>query len=156
MKTQSLILSVLIILCCTVASNAAPPPELGLEESALDLPLEPAPRARKAEMLARRDSLRAAAPAKAPVPKVVDCGKGDSLQKAIENSLDGDVLEVRGLCNENVRIERRRLILQGIDPAVDGIRGVVTDPPAAAALEVWYSGFVRIENLSIRHTAAIG
>lgn len=157
MKTHSLILFVLIVLSWAARSHAASPPALGVEEPVLDVPLEPAaPRARKAEMLARRDSLRAAAPAKTPTSKVVDCGKGESLQKAIENSPEDTVLEVRGLCNENVRIERRRLTLLGIDPAVDGIRGVVTDPPASAALEVWYSGFVRIENLSLRHTAGIG
>src|SRR5688572_5662047 len=99
MKIKSLFLCVLIALCCAAGSNAVPPPEVGIEEAILDVPLEaaPAPRARKVEMLARRDSLRAAAPAKTPAPKVVDCGKGDSLQKAIENSPEDAVLEVRGL-----------------------------------------------------------
>ncbi len=118
-----------------------------------------APSARKVQMLERMRELRpAAAPAAAaPKPVLVDCTKGDSLQTALEkNPGDGLVFEVRGLCTENVRVERRRLTLRGLDPATDGIRGVAADPPATAALQVWYSELVRIENLSITHTGAPG
>lgn len=161
MKRSPSILFVLVAVGWAHGGSAAPPAVLGIDEPELDVPLEaPAtPRARKAELLARAESLRAAAPAKPATPAtpaVVNCANGDSLQKAIEKSPDEATIEVRGLCNENVRIEGRRLTLRGADPAADGIRGVAADPPATAALEVWYSGLVHLENLSIRHSGGIG
>jgi hypothetical protein len=158
MRRNPAILFVLVIAGWATAGSAAPPAVLGIDEPELDVPLEaPAtPRARKAELLARAESLRGAAPAKTATPEVVNCATGDSLQKAIDKSTDDATIEVRGLCHENVRIERRRLTLRGVDPAADGIRGVAADPPVAAALEIWYSGLVRVENLSIRNPEGIG
>lgn len=116
-----------------------------------------APSARKAELMARAPRLKATpAAAKVGGSPVVDCTKGDSLQAAIDKSLDGDVLEVRGLCNENVKVLRKRLTLHGLDPLTDGIAGVAATPPTLAALEVWYSDNLRVENLSFVHPTGHG
>lgn len=161
MRKNPAILFVLVIAGWATAGSAAPPALIGIDEPELDVPLEvpatPGARSpRKAELLARAESLRAVAPARTVTPEVVSCATGDSLQKAIDKSADDATIEVRGLCNENVRIEGRRLTLRGVDPAADGIRGVAADPPVTAALEIWYSGLVRVENLSIRNPGGIG
>jgi len=151
------------VLSFTAAAAAAPPPlaepdDLAFDEAPLSGPATP--RARKEQMLERRKSLRAAAmtapaaKAQAGKPRVVDCTKGEILQAAIDASADGDTIEVRGLCNENVKIVRRKLTLHGLDPLTDGVRGVASTSTVYAALEVWYSELVRIENLSFTHTVA--
>ncbi|MGH9360293.1 MAG: hypothetical protein ACRD2T_00140, partial [Thermoanaerobaculia bacterium] len=117
----------------------------------------PSPRTRKAEAMAKLRSLKAApAPAGAPKTVLVNCTKGDSLQKAIDAAQDDTVIEVRGLCNENVQIHRKRLTLHGLDPATDGVRGTAPVPPAVAALHVWYSVGVHLENLSFADTSPAG
>jgi hypothetical protein len=148
----------LLAVCFAAAGLAAPPSAIELVPPDLEVPREPAapPRARKADLVARGKALRTVAPAKAASSKVVDCAKGNSLQEAIDKSTGEVILEVRGLCNENVRIERRKLTLHGLDPVTDGIRGVTVDPPVIGALEVWYSELVHIENLSIRHPSGVG
>ncbi|HEY7213293.1 MAG TPA: right-handed parallel beta-helix repeat-containing protein, partial [Thermoanaerobaculia bacterium] len=135
--------------------SLAEPDDLTFDEASVTASAPP--RVIKEQMLERRKSLRAAAPAaaaKAAKPKVVDCAKGDSLQKAIDNSADGDTIEVRGLCNENVKIVRRKLTLHGLDPLTDGVRGVASTSTVYAALEIWYSELIHIENLSFTHTGA--
>src|SRR6185436_304822 len=100
-------------------------------------------------------SPRPAAPDRARAV-IVDCARGEKLQRAIDRSSGEVTIEIRGLCNENVRVERRKLTLHGLDPATDGIRGVVADPPATAALEIWYSELIHLENLSITHAGGVG
>ena len=155
MRRITSVLFSLIAAGLAAGAGAAPPPVLPAPE--LLGPSEAAtPQARKAQLLARSRDLRRTAPAKAPKTATVDCAKGDSLQAAIDQHPGDVTLEVRGLCNENVRVSQRKLTLHGLDPATDGIRGVAADPPVNAALEVWYSELVRIENLSISHPAGIG
>lgn len=130
---------------------------LALGLGGLALPAGATPSARKAELLARAPRLQATpAAAKEGGSPVVDCAKGDSLQEAIDKSADGDVLEVRGLCHENVRVMRKRLTLHGLDPATDGIAGLAAAEPSLAALEVWYSDGLRVENLSFVHPTGHG
>jgi parallel beta helix pectate lyase-like protein len=138
MRGNAFVLVALAVLCPLTAASAAPS-------------------ARKAELLARAPRLKATpAAAKVGGSPVVDCTKGDSLQTAIDKSLDGDVIEVRGLCNENVKVLRKRLTLHGLDPLTDGIAGVAATPPTNAALEVWYSDNLRVENLSFVHPTGHG
>jgi hypothetical protein len=155
MRNRNASMFALLTVLGSAAAGAAPPPDL--DEAELGAPLEPAatPQARKAQMLARAKSLRSSAPDKARDTKLVDCAQGDSLQRAIDRHKETSIFEVRGLCNENVRVERRKLTLHGLNPATDGIRGVTADP-AAAALELWYSELVIIENLSISHSGGGG
>lgn len=87
---------------------------------------------------------------------VVDCAKGESVQAAIDKGSPPLVVEVRGVCHENVSLRGKEVTLRGIDPATDGIQGVETTPPALAALTVFYVDGAAIENLSISGGPAIG
>lgn len=153
-----LVLSLSVFVLPAIAGAAAPPLEpddLAFDE--VSVATAATPRARKEQMRERVKSLRAAATAPAATAKklkLVDCTQGDSLQSAIDASADGDTIEVRGLCNENVKIVRRKLTLHGADPLTDGVRGVASASTVYAALEVWYSELIRIENLSFTHTGA--
>ena len=85
----------------------------------------------------------------------VDCTKGKRIQDAIDQTDGPLVVEVHGICQENVRIERQRVTLRGQDPATDGIRGVVASPQPAA-LEIHHVDGAWVENLSISDGPALG
>lgn len=117
------------------------------------------------EVVEERKARAAALRAGGRVPRVaaasavtVDCNKGKSLQAAIDGAESGEVIEVRGLCHENVLIERKGLTLRGGDPAVDGIRGVA--PPQGevvnGVLTVVFSDGTRLEKLSIESGTQAG
>jgi hypothetical protein len=76
---------------------------------------------------------------------VVNCAKGDSISAALAKNTGPLVIEVRGICQENVWIERSDVTLHGLDPASDGIRGVA--PPAA--IEINYARRVKLVNISV-------
>lgn len=159
MRGKKYLLLALAVSWLGAAAGAAPPARFDVEALEADVPSAAAlsPRARKAEAMANLRSLWAApAPATTPKTVIVDCTKGDSLQKAIDSAQDDTVIEVRGLCNENVQIHRKRLTLHGLDPATDGVRGTAPVPPAVAALHVWYSVGVHVENLSFSDTSPGG
>lgn len=61
---------------------------------------------------------------------------------------DDLVVEIKGLCEENVVVNRERVTLRGTNPASDGIRAAALDTPGSFALLV-RSSYVRIENLKI-------
>lgn len=67
-----------------------------------------------------------APPANAGVTKtiVVDCASGDEIASALTKSADELIVEISGICDEEIVIERDNVTLRGTDPAVDGIRGV--------------------------------
>jgi hypothetical protein len=78
----------------------------------------------------------------------VDCTMGQSLQAAI-NREDGPlVIDVNGICNENVTVIRKDVTLRGSDPLTDGIQGVVA-VPQFPALRFRYVDSGRVENFSI-------
>ena len=89
---------------------------------------------------------------------LVDCGKGKSLQAAVDGAERGAVIEVRGLCHENVRIEGKAVTLRGSDANVDGIRGAA--PPVGSVvngvLTIVYSDGTHVENLSIENGTQAG
>lgn len=105
----------------------------------------------KARMVAGRsgDARTATAAAKTAKTVTVDCAKGESVQAAIDQGSPPLVVEVRGVCHENVSIRGKEVTLRGIDPATDGLQGVETTPPTLAALTVFYVDGAAIENLSI-------
>lgn len=86
----------------------------------------------------------------------VDCAKGESIQKAIDGNEGSLVIEVRGICAENVKVVGRDVTLRGSDPAVDGIQGLAVDPPALAALQFWYVKEAAVENLSLSDSPSGG
>lgn len=112
-------------------------------------------KALKTERLAGGLDTRAKAPGPAKTV-AVDCTKGQSIQAALDQNDGPLVVEVQGVCLENVRIERKTVTLRGSDPTTDGIQGVVAVPQPLAALEIFYSDGVRVENLSISDGPAIG
>lgn len=99
---------------------------------------------RKAEALAQRAQKRVKTAA-ATKTIDVDCTKGDSVQEAIDKNSGTIVVEVRGVCVENVRVENRNVTLHGLSAANDGLQSPNTFP----ALVVNDSDDTRIENLSL-------
>ena len=86
----------------------------------------------------------------------VDCTKGESVQSAIEKNAGPLTIEVRGTCNENVKIlHHDDVTLRGSSPTTDGIHGVASDPQFPA-ISVRHSDRVRIENLSVSDGPAGG
>ena len=58
----------------------------------------------------------------------VDCTKGDSVQEAIDKNSGAIVVEIRGVCIENVRVENRDVTLHGLSAASDGLQSPNTSP----------------------------
>lgn len=102
---------------------------------------------RKAEALAQRAQKRVKTAA-ATKTITVDCTKGDSVQDAIDKNGGTIVVEVRGVCVENVRIENRNVTLHGLNAANDGLQS----PNTSAALFIQDSNDTRIENLSLSNS----
>lgn len=67
-----------------------------------------------------------APPVNASVTKtvVVDCASGDTIANALTKGADELIVEITGICDEEIVIERDNVTLRGTDSAVDGIRGV--------------------------------
>jgi hypothetical protein len=112
-------------------------------------------RALKAERAAAAAGGAAAVAASARTV-AVDCTRGRSIQRAIDHNDPPLIVEIHGVCQENVRIERKQVTLRGADPTTDGIQGVAADPPAPAALAIFYADGVAIENLSISDGPGVG
>ena len=90
--------------------------------------------------------------AQAPaVTEKVDCGKGESINKALAKNPGPAalVVEVKGLCHENVVVTRDRVTLRGADPAADGIQAVANVEQTDAALWVRGAQLVTVENLKL-------
>lgn len=79
----------------------------------------------------------------------VDCTKGQSIQKALEDKAEELIVEIRGICHEDVVVDRFKVTLRGSDPAVDGVRGVGPSRPGSGVVYVQNAREVKIENLSI-------
>ena len=104
--------------------------------------------------------LAAAAPAVAKTV-VVNCGKGESIQSALEDKAEPLIVEIQGKCQEAIMIRRSGLTLRGTDPATDGIRG----PAGSVLVQVQNQPFdrrfplqfsVSLENLAIENSGGSG
>ncbi len=51
----------------------------------------------------------------------VDCGKGQSINRALAAKAEELTIEIRGLCHESVIVSRDRVTLRGSDADVAGI-----------------------------------
>lgn len=83
----------------------------------------------------------------------VDCSKGKSINKALEDKADVLVVEVHGMCHETVVVVRGRVTLKGADPAVDGIESCEPLPDGSGnetTLTIRGAEYVRVENLTVR------
>ena len=105
-------------------------------------------RTTKSEAVSEARSLRVqrrVAGTAAAKPIQVDCTKGSSVQSAIDKNPGTIVIEIRGVCTENVSVENRQVTLRGLDPANDGI----VSPNTTSALFIADSNSFVIENLSL-------
>ncbi|HEU4596714.1 MAG TPA: hypothetical protein VFS10_16370 [Pyrinomonadaceae bacterium] len=96
----------------------------------------------------------ALAPALAAPPAVtekVNCHKGESINKALAKHSDAAslVVEISGLCKENVVVTRDRVTLRGADPATDGIEAIANVEQTDAAVWVRSAQLVTVENLKL-------
>src|SRR5688572_12526718 len=92
----------------------------------------------------------AAAQAPAATEKV-DCSKGESINKALSKHQGAGslVVELTGMCQENVVVTRDRVTLRGTDPATDGIQAVGNVEQTDAAVWVRSAQLVTLENLKL-------
>ena len=84
----------------------------------------------------------------------VDCARGKTINAALNanQNVFRLTIEIDGICNENLRIERSRVTLIGDDPATDGINGVSTDltgPTVGSTIAISRAAGVTLENLRI-------
>jgi hypothetical protein len=80
----------------------------------------------------------------------VDCNKNASINGALADNSEELIIEIRGICSEDVVVQRSNVTLHGIDPNTDGIHGVTTQNISGqSVLRVRNAMNVRIENLQI-------
>lgn len=93
---------------------------------------------------------RAAAQAPAGTEKV-NCNKGESVNKALTKQPGAAalVVEIDGICHENVVVTRDRVTLRGDDPATDGIEATGNVEQSDAAVWVRGAQLVTVENLKL-------
>ncbi len=81
----------------------------------------------------------------------VDCRKGESINSALSQHAGARslVVEISGLCRENVLVTRDRVTLRGADPTADGVDA--EDDAEIAHAAVWVRGaqLVELENLKL-------
>jgi len=86
---------------------------------------------------------------------LVNCSRGESINKALEAKGDELIVEIRGICTENVAVTRNRVTLRGRDPALDGIRGAGMTGvlrPDQAVIRIDLADDVTIEKLSVANS----
>jgi len=117
---------------------AAGPPTLVLEDGGIQFP--------DGTVL---DSAAAINPPET-VTVAVDCTTGGSISEALETPARELTIQISGICNENVVIERGKVTLVGSDKTTDGIHGVATGAPfEPPVVNVLRSSNVQLENLTI-------
>jgi hypothetical protein len=81
----------------------------------------------------------------------VDCSKGQSINKALADKKDARslIVEIEGMCNENVIVTRDRVTLRGANPSTDGIQAESNVALIDSALWVRGAHEVTIENLKL-------
>ena len=79
----------------------------------------------------------------------IDCAIGDSINKALQRPDIELLINIDGICVEDVVVRRDRVTLRGNDPAVDGIQAATTDDPFGSALLIRGAQRVNVENLQI-------
>jgi hypothetical protein len=81
----------------------------------------------------------------------VNCHKGESINKALTKHANAASLlvEIDGMCQENVVVTRDRVTLRGSDPASDGVEAAGDAEQTDAAVWVRGAQLVTIENLKL-------
>lgn len=93
----------------------------------------------------------AAAGAQSVAAVSVDCARNQSINRALERHPHAAslVVEIEGLCVENVVVTRDRVTLRGRDPGLDGIQAAVDSEQIDAAVWVRGAHLVSVENLRL-------
>lgn len=78
----------------------------------------------------------------------VDCNAGQSISKALATEGSELVIEISGMCEEEVQVRRSNVTLRGTNPLVDGIRPAPNEP-LNQALNLFKVHLVNIENLRL-------
>lgn len=91
------------------------------------------------------------AEAKPPKRVTVDCTAGDTIADALTKSPGQPlVVNIEGVCNENVTITRNNVTLQGVNPTSSEIRGVAeADPFEESPITLLGAQLVVIDNLTV-------
>ncbi len=77
----------------------------------------------------------------------IDCADGDSINRAVNKNYPELIINISGICTEDVVVRRDRVTLRGTDPAVDGIQAATIDDPYGTALFIRGGRHVVVENL---------
>jgi hypothetical protein len=86
----------------------------------------------------------------------IDCTDGDSINKALDKRDTELIINITGICIEDVVVRRDRVTLRGTDPALDGIRAATVDDPYGAALFIRGGRRVNVENLQLTGARSAG
>ena len=84
---------------------------------------------------------------------VVNCKTGGSINEALKVSANELVIEIRGMCRENVTVSRDWVTLRGGNSKKDGIESQLEDPFVGGlrpAVVAWKANRVVFENLTLR------
>lgn len=81
----------------------------------------------------------------------VDCTRGQSINEAMTKKPKAYslIVEISGMCRENVVVTRDRVTLRGTDPAGDGIQAEENTDLTDPTLWVRGAGLVNVENLTL-------
>jgi hypothetical protein len=81
----------------------------------------------------------------------VNCGQGQSINQALGQHASAGILivEIQGICNENVVVTRDNVTLKGTSPTSDGIQAAVNGDLLNSAVWVRGARLTRIENLKL-------
>jgi hypothetical protein len=84
----------------------------------------------------------------------LDCNKKSELQKTIDASANGDLIEITGICMENIRIADKTLTLIGADsPGPHGIEGIAA---RTDGIRIENSPGTHLEGLQINNPHSTG
>lgn len=86
----------------------------------------------------------------------VDCTKGERIGDALLKSKDDLIVEIHGMCMEDVLIRRDGVVLRGTDPNSDGVQAVGTEDFRGAAVFIRDARRVSLENLKLTGGVASG
>ena len=86
----------------------------------------------------------------------VDCEAGESVSRALQEPGIDLEIQIVGVCDESVTVDRDRVILRGRDPLRDGLRSLASQDPRESALLINSARRVRVENLLLTGGAWAG
>lgn len=81
---------------------------------------------------------------------VVKCDKGDSINEALEDKADELIIEIRGICQEDVVISRSDVTLRGVDPDATVVA------QSEQAIRIDRASRVTLEDLTVRGSTGPG